>query len=51
MTDNRSLESKLLALSKGQKVVLTAEEKKLIGKVEEASTSKTVKTSQKVVGW
>lgn len=35
MTDNRSLEKKLLALSKGEKVVFTDEEKQQLGNLEE----------------
>lgn len=35
MTDNRSLEKKLLALSKGEKVVFTEEEKQQLGNLEE----------------
>lgn len=35
MTDNRSLEKKLLALSQGEKVVFTEEEKQQLGNLEE----------------
>ena len=43
--DNRTLEKKLLAISRGEKVTLTPAEKKLIGVAQEALTSQVQATN------
>ncbi len=47
MTDNRSLEKKLLALSRGEEVKFTKEEKQQIGQIDELNTSKEHKNKPK----